>query len=112
MLWLQGAHEATTFSHTDVPPRDRGTTWSSVSRFEPEPQYAHAQPSRAKSTRREMRRVAPRGTRTYVFSRMTFGRAKFVVAERSGRSWLSSTSALPFHTRTWARRSEQTFKGS
>jgi hypothetical protein len=38
LVWLQGAHDVTTFSHTDVPPRERGTTWSSVSRFDPEPQ--------------------------------------------------------------------------
>ena len=29
---LHGAHEVTTFSQTDSPPRERGTTWSSVSR--------------------------------------------------------------------------------
>src|SRR5206468_4218506 len=28
---LQGAHDVTTFSHTESPPRLRGTTWSSVS---------------------------------------------------------------------------------
>ena len=28
---LQGAHEVTTFSQIDSPPRERGTTWSSVS---------------------------------------------------------------------------------
>jgi hypothetical protein len=27
---LQGAHEVTTFSQIDSPPRERGTTWSSV----------------------------------------------------------------------------------
>ncbi len=30
-LRLHGAHEVTTFSHTESPPRLRGTTWSSVS---------------------------------------------------------------------------------
>ena len=64
MRWLQGAHEVTTFSQTEVPPRERGTTWSSVRRFPDEPQYTHFQPSRAKSTRRDMRFVTPRGTRT------------------------------------------------
>jgi hypothetical protein len=29
---LQGAQAVTTFSHTESPPRERGTTWSSVSR--------------------------------------------------------------------------------
>ena len=31
-LWLHVAHDVTTFSQTDSPPRERGTTWSSVSR--------------------------------------------------------------------------------
>ena len=35
LRWLQGAHEVTTFSQTEVPPLERGTTWSSVSRFPP-----------------------------------------------------------------------------
>jgi hypothetical protein len=26
LAWLQGAHDVTTFSHTDVPPFDLGTT--------------------------------------------------------------------------------------
>ena len=29
---LHGAQEVTTFSQVDSPPRERGTTWSSVSR--------------------------------------------------------------------------------
>src|SRR4029078_8644101 len=112
LRWLQGAHEVTTFSHTDVPPRERGTTWSSVNRFPSVPQYTHFHPSRAKSTRREMRLVTPRGTRTYVTSRITGGRVNVDADERRGSPWLSSTSAFPFHTSTCARRSEQTFKGS
>ena len=35
---LQGAHAVTTFSHTESPPRERGTTWSSVSRPAVDPQ--------------------------------------------------------------------------
>jgi len=38
LRWLQGAHDVTTFSHTEVPPRERGTTWSSVRRFPSVPQ--------------------------------------------------------------------------
>ena len=38
LRWLQGAQDVTTFSQTEVPPRERGTTWSSVSRLPPEPQ--------------------------------------------------------------------------
>src|SRR6185437_2374535 len=37
-LWLQGAHAVTTFSQTDSPPRERGTTWSSVRRPDVVPQ--------------------------------------------------------------------------
>ena len=37
------------FSHVDVPPFDRGMTWSTV-RFAFEPQYWHCQPSRANLT--------------------------------------------------------------
>ena len=59
-----------------------------------------------------MRFVTPRGTRTYVTSRMTCGRVKVDDEVRSGWPWLSSTSAFPFHTRTCARRTEHTFKGS
>src|SRR5205823_3744048 len=112
LRWLHGAQDVTTFSHTDVPPRERGTTWSSVRRLLSDPQYTHCQPSRAKRTLLEIRLVTARGTRTYVRSRITFGRWKLVVAERSGRSWHSRISALPFQTRTCARRSEQTFRGS
>ena len=52
------------------------------------------------------------GTRTYWNSRITCGHTKDLSAERSGRSRLSMISALPFHTRTCARRSEHTFSGS
>src|SRR3970040_2713679 len=90
LRWLHGAHEVTTFSQTDVPPRDRGTTWSSVNRWLSEPQYTHCQPSRANRTRREIRRVTPRGTRAYVTRRIPCGRLKVAQAERSGRAWLSN----------------------
>ena len=36
---LQGAQAVTTFSHVESPPRERGTTWSSVSRPPDVPQY-------------------------------------------------------------------------
>jgi hypothetical protein len=35
---LQAAQAVTTFSQTESPPRERGTTWSSVSRDELSPQ--------------------------------------------------------------------------
>src|SRR6478672_8885856 len=43
---------------------------------------------------------------------MTCGHWNVSVAERSGRSSSSTTSAFPLKTRTWARRSEHTFSGS
>ena len=59
-----------------------------------------------------MRRLTDRGTRTYVTSRITWGRAYVFVAVRSGSSSRSTTSAFPFQTSTCARRVEHTFNGS
>src|SRR5215210_1133092 len=61
---LHGAHEVTTFSQTESPPRLLGTMWSSVSRPPLDPQYAQRQPSRANSARREIFRWTVRGTET------------------------------------------------
>ena len=61
---LHGEHEVTTFSQTESPPRERGITWSRVSRPPLVPQYTHRHPSRAKSARREIFRCTVRGTRT------------------------------------------------
>jgi alcohol dehydrogenase len=66
---LHGAQEVTTFSQSEPPPRLLGTTWSSVSRPLLVPQYAHRQPSLAKSARLEIFRCTVRGTETYVTSR-------------------------------------------
>ena len=61
---LHGAHEATMFSQFELPPLERGMTWSTV-RFEREPQYWQVQPSRAKTARRViLRRCVSRGTFT------------------------------------------------
>ena len=54
---LHGAHDVTTFSQTESPPRLRGTTWSSVRRTPLVPQYAHSQPSRANNARREIYQI-------------------------------------------------------
>src|SRR5207244_9821483 len=51
---LQGAHEVTTFSQTESPPRLRGTTWSSVSLPALVPQYTQRHSSRAKRARLEI----------------------------------------------------------
>src|ERR1700677_1662174 len=47
---LQGAHEATMFSQLEVPPLERGITWSTV-RFECEPQYWQGQAALANTAR-------------------------------------------------------------
>src|ERR671937_1763168 len=62
---LHGAHEVTTFSQTESPPRVRGTTWSRVSLPPEVPQYMQRQPSRENRARREILRWSVRGTRTY-----------------------------------------------
>src|SRR6478672_7923243 len=81
---LQGAHEVTTFSQTESPPRLRGTTWSRVSRPEVVPQYTQRHPSRANNARREILRWTARGTLTYWTSRITCGHGYVSLAERSG----------------------------
>src|SRR6478609_8340963 len=61
---LHGAHDATMFSQLDVPPFERGITWSTV-RLERDPQYWQVQPSLANTARRViLRRCASRGTLT------------------------------------------------
>jgi hypothetical protein len=53
---LQGAHEATMFSQLEVPPLERGITWSTV-RLERDPQYWQVQLSRANTARRVILRL-------------------------------------------------------
>src|SRR5262245_3270274 len=109
---LHGAQEVTTFSQTESPPLLRGTTWSSVSRPDVVPQYTQRQPSRAKSARREILRWTARGTFTYCTSRITCGHGYVSLAEWSGLSSSSITSALPLNTSTCARLTDVTFNGS
>ena len=100
------------FSHVEVPPFERGMTWSTV-RFALEPQYWHCQPSRAKTARRViLRRCVSRGTFTKVTSRMTIGRASVVVSECSSHEARSMTSAFSLSSSTTARRTVQTLTGS
>src|SRR4051794_40535127 len=62
---LQGAQQATMLSHPDVPPFERGMTWSTVRLPWRLPQYWHDQSSRAKTARRViLRECASRGMRT------------------------------------------------
>src|SRR3954451_13739089 len=62
---LHGAQQVTMLSHDDVPPFERGITWSTVSDVWPVPQYWQVQWSRAKIARRVILRLwASRGTRT------------------------------------------------
>ena len=52
------------FSQLEAPPRERGTTWSTV-RLERDPQYWQVQSSRANTARRViLRRCVSRGTST------------------------------------------------
>src|SRR4051812_49934747 len=68
---LHGAQDATMFSQLELPPFERGMTWSTV-RFEREPQYWQVQPSRAKTARRGIfRRCVARGGLAYEKSRVT-----------------------------------------
>src|SRR5438067_2895579 len=71
---LQGAQHVTMLSQWDVPPFERGITWSTVSEARAEPQYWQVHLSRAKIARRVILRLcASRGIRTYEISRITAG---------------------------------------
>src|SRR5918998_261706 len=99
-------------SQLEPPPLERGMTWSTVSAVRA-PQYWHSQSSRANTARRVILRLwLSRGTRTYVFKRMTAGRANEPRAQR--RSWLPSsrTSAFSLSSSTVARRTVHTLIGS
>src|SRR5215212_328592 len=110
---LQGAQQVTMFSQVEDPPFERGMTWSTVSEWRSEPQYWHAQRSRANTARRViLRRWASRGTRMYVTSRITTGRGTVRLSEWSAHSPCSMTSARSFSTSTVARRTVHTLIGS
>src|SRR5256885_14804890 len=73
---LQGAHEATMFSHTDSPPRLRGITWSTVRPVAWRPQYWQGQAARARTALRGiLRRWTARGVRVSRVNAGTPGRA-------------------------------------
>ena len=111
-LRLQGEQAVTTLFQVEAPPRDRGTTWSSVRRARL-PQYWQACRSRAKSARRVIRREVKRGTRTYATSRITTGCGNVVEGERISRvGSASSTSALRDRIRLQARHTLVTLSGS
>src|SRR4051794_16769575 len=62
---LHGAQHVTMLSHDEVPPFERGMTWSTVRCAWPVPQYWQVHLSRAKIARRVIFRLwASRGTRT------------------------------------------------
>src|SRR5688500_20369347 len=82
--WLQRLQHATRLSHVDSPPRERGSTWSSVS-SEGEnclPQYWHVEWSRSKMFLRESERFL-NGMWMYSVKRMTEG-AWMVIREEVG----------------------------
>ena len=92
---LQRRQAATTLSHSWRPPRDRGTTWSTVSAAPP--QYAQRWASR-RSTARRVTDVRRRyGTRTMRSRRMTDGSLKLKEGERTSRSYEEMTSTFPWH---------------
>src|SRR4051812_18836478 len=109
---LHGAHEATMLSQSDVPPLERGMTWSTV-KLPFEPQYWHDHPSRANTARRVILRwCVSRGTRTKVTRRITTGRGIAVCSDRNSQAACSSISALALMRRIAARRTEHTLIGS
>src|SRR5215217_5062684 len=102
---LHGAHEATMLSQPELPPFERGITWSTVSDVRA-PQYMHCQPSRANTARRVILRLwLSRGTRTYVTSRITTGLGSDPdaqcrsVARRTVQTLMGSYVALRTSTR-------------
>src|ERR1017187_314512 len=112
-LRLHSWQHATRFSHVDNPPRDRGTTWSSVSSpaVSTTPQYWHALRSHSKMFLRESARVWC-GILRYSSSRITLGIATVNRAACSTAPCSSSVRATPFSTSTSARRAPQMLIGS
>src|SRR5688572_690727 len=107
---LHGRQAATTFSHTWRPPRLRGMTWSMFSAVAP--QYWQRLSSRAKTARRLRAARVRYGTFTKWVRRMTDGAGVTVRSECRARSLACSTSAFCFRTRTTARRTGTTHRGS
>src|SRR5262245_4691660 len=107
---LQRLQQATTFSQTCWPPRERGTTWSMLSALVP--QYWQRCPSRMNTARRDSGARARYGTRTRRVRRITdgIGNARRSEWRTSPRAW--TTSALLFSTSTTARRIGTTPSGS
>src|SRR6185369_1374620 len=110
---LHGRQQATRFSHPEEPPRERGTTWSSVRSCggAARPQYWHVLWSRRRMFLRE-RLLRSNGMWMYSSSRMTDGAMISVDGECRTRSDASSTRAEPFRISTTARRIEHTLIGS
>src|SRR5579864_4716165 len=113
LVRLQLWQHATRFSHVDVPPRERGITWSSVSSaaFRAEPQYWQVLRSRSRMFLRESARVWC-GMRRYSSRRMTEGTRMAMRAAWRKCPFSSSVMATPFNTSTMARRAAQTLIGS
>jgi len=110
---LHGWQQATRFSQVLRPPRERGTTWSSVNSADVSttPQYWQELRSRSRMFLRESARVWC-GMRRYSSRRMTDGSAMRIRA--ACRTWPCSSSvrATPFSTSTSARRVPQMLIGS
>src|SRR5437868_639297 len=111
--WLHRLQHATRLSHDDSPPRERGSTWSSVSSdgVNCRPQYWQVEWSRSRMFLRESERLLY-GMCMYSTRRMTDGACIVMRAEWSMCPLCSSMRAMPLKIITTARRSVQTFTGS
>lgn len=111
LRWLSSAHEATVFSQESAPPRDRGTTWSTV--VARRPQYAHRCWSRTSTPRLDHGACLRKGTRMYLQSLITCGTGMSTAAARTrSPGWACSTTALSCSTSTTARLSVTVDNGS
>src|SRR5579863_9922344 len=110
---LQEWQHATRFSQVELPPRERGVTWSSVNSEagSTDPQYWQVLRSRSRMFLRESARVWC-GMRRYSSSRITEGTRIESRAACRKCPFSSSVMATPFSTRTIARRAAQTLMGS
>src|SRR4051812_50061392 len=95
-------------SQDDVPPFERGITWSTVRCEWPVPQYWQVHLSRAKIARRGVLRLwGGRGTRTEGVRRVTGGGGNWDGSPGGDPAGRSRVSARSLHTRTPARRPGQ-----
>src|SRR5439155_6388346 len=103
---------ATTFVQVVSPPRDRGSTWSTVRRSPRRLQYWHAYPSRRRMFFLLKATRSRNGLRMYTPSRMTAGSANVTDGDRITRGEASTGSAFPARRSVTARRALVKWSGS